>query len=474
MVTRVGTGLASGLDIQSMIEALIAAERTQADLLEEKVYDETEKYDSWTEVDTLVDTLRSKSKQLNSYTTWRQMSTSIVDADSSSENMLTATASNSASAGIYKVKCTNMAVAENYYGTAQTSSTTALNLSGSFTVSGQTITVSTTDTLTDIKNNINSETANMASDAKAKAYIVDNRLVIENDDTGSDSETGGPVALALAEVTNTPLASLGFDLTGATNHTSSENFSGSINDISVSGYQNTGITDFITGVTLNFTKEGASIETSLTVSNDTSTIKSLIDEFITAYNALMEDIEDKSTVTVGATSTGENSLIVKTGTLQGDFLTSSIQYKCRTLITNTNTDPAIMDLDFSNLYSIGIWTDGENNELSIIDSGKLDEALANNYDEVEDLFRDTSGGIIHEFDEYLYTLVDPVDGTITTKMSNLSESISDDQDEIYSIDLKLIDREADLYQHFALMENVTSEMQSQLAYLMSTIGESVQ
>jgi len=302
-------------------------------------------------------------------------------------------------------------------------------------------------------NAINTASQSMADDKKVQATIIDTTLVIERNETGS---TEIDIDFATGD-TDDILENLGILNVGKTDwgdeKTLAKNLAATIDGIAISKTSNTGIDDVLAGVTMSFEETGS---TTLEVSNDTDSIMTMIEDFVTNYNTAMGTLEDQMSVD---TSGGGDD--IESGTLQSESLVRSMHMRMRTLTTSNDSG---LDDDFESLRQIGIWTTGENNRLTI-DSAKLEEALKNNFDEVEDLFRDYDYGVVRKVDDYLDGLTSAVDGSIDMRKQTLENSMDDKMDRIAEIEDSLTSYENSLYQQFARMEEAMAQMQGQLGFL---------
>ena len=463
---RIG-GLASGMDTETIISVMLESRQAEVDRVQAEVDDYSEKYTSWSELSTKLSDLRSSTGSLSSYTTWNQKM--VTSSDSS---YVTAT-STSTTAADYNIFVEKLAKAHRIASDAQVSTTSALSLTGDFQVGGETISVGSSDTLEGIVDKINLAASSMTDDQKVKAYIVGKQLVIERAKTGdtdisiTDGATGVLKSLGVLKV----------DESIKNEIQQSQDLSATINGIAYTGSSNKGITDAVSGVTFNFLKEMTVGTTeSISIENDTETIKSLLTDFITKYNDAMSFIKTQSTVQLSS----DSSSITATGILQGDTLLSSMYTRFRSIAGSIETNPNYMNQSFNSLYKIGIGFAGEDNQLSILDESKLDDALENNFDDVMELMRgwgeevggETQGaGIMRQMDDYIYSLTDPVSGALTLRQQSIENLISYDDKKISSLTLDMSDYEAELWGHFSSMETMISEMNSQMNYLMSALGQ---
>ncbi len=460
MTIRIGTGLASGNDNTAIINALLTARQVPVTRLEAQVEDETTLLSIWGEIDTKVSELEDLADQLSSFSVWNQK-----NAISSDETLMTATASTSTSAvpGTYSISISTLATADQYKSTTQTSSTTALGLGGTFTINGQEITVTTDNTLTDIMNSINSVSGDMTK--QVRAYIVSNTLFLKSSSTGTDN------AMTISDGSGSSvLTSLGILGTDA-NHTSPTNLAGTVEGVVVSCQTNTGITSFISGVTINLTDTG---ETTLTVANDTDTIKSLLQTFVDDYNDLNSYMSDSQAVSFN--SAGD--AISSTGYLQGDLLANSLQNRIRSLVSKQIDDSPYINSSYNSLSKLGIYVKSDTDELTITDEDTLDNALTSNFNDIKNLFRMTDPetgevvGVMKNLQSYLYNQIDPVDGNISQRQTDFQSDIDSKNDKITELNTELASYENSLYEHFSAAESIQAQWTSQMSYLTDMLGSS--
>ena len=428
--------------------------------METQIEDDQTLLTKWDEIQTKTNALKEVTSQLSSFTTWNQKS-----ATSSDTSVMTASATTSAVTGEYSIDITSLATAEKYWGTTQSES--ALGLSGSFTINGQVISVATDYTLSDIARSINSVSGDMTK--KVSAYIVNNVMFLKNADTGvsntmSITDTDGILG---------GTGGLGFDLSKATNYTAGTDLAGTVENIAVSSASNTGITSFISGVTLNFTDDTTILgPVKLTVENDTDTIKSLLQDFVDAYNDLNDYMSAVQSVTLNTAGTSVSSA----GYLQGDLVANTLENRVRSLTSASITKSGYINSDYSSLRQIGIYVKSDTNKLAIGDSDALDEALSNHFQDVQNMFRMTDPGtgevvgVMKNLDSYLGNVLDPVQGPIYQRQTDLNADISDKQTRVYNLNMQLQGEETALYEHFAATESITSFWTSQLSYLQKALG----
>ncbi|MCE5335708.1 MAG: flagellar filament capping protein FliD [Desulfobacteraceae bacterium] len=209
------SGIGSGYDWQSVIEKLQKVEEATVTPYQDQITAYEDKLEAWASVKSSLSTLQSAaddlsdSKSLELYTT--NLSSS---SDTDASTILSATASDDgeASEGSYSVVVDQRAQAEKLASISVTSSSSALNLSGTVLVNGHAMDVETSDTLSTLKTKINALNSGDYPTGVTASIIKDSdstyRLVLTSGETG---ESG--IALQNGS-SNDILASLGFNGSG--------------------------------------------------------------------------------------------------------------------------------------------------------------------------------------------------------------------------------------------------------------------
>lgn len=220
-----------------------------------------------------------------------------------------------------------------------------------------------------------------------------------------------------------------------------------INGISVTSQSNT-VENVIDGVklTLNQTTTSA---TSLSLTRDDSVAKTAIEDFVKAYNSLLNTVGTLTKYTVGADN--------PSSPLTGDSLARSVQTRMRDAISG-----AFDATDSTTLSKIGITTDPKTGELKI-DDAKLSKALSENLDGVKSLF--TSGtGIGSRVDTTAETFTRS-GGLFSTATDGLNKTIADIKKQ-YEATSERIDQRMETYRaQFTQLDAMVSQMNSLSSYL---------
>lgn len=264
------TGLSGGFDASGVISQLVAIAKQPIDDIDAKK----------AKVDSASSTMSTFSSRL---ATLKANATSLADANgyasfasTSTDASVVTTANGAAQAGSYDVQVLQLANVQKLRGTTQASSSVALGMSGtmSITMGGNAavqVTVAATDSLGDIATKL--ATSGVRISASVLYDGTNYRLSVQGLDTGSAN------AFSIAQT--------GFDL-GLSNpanvYQQATNASLVVDGLSITRPTNQ-ISGVIPGVTMAVTKAGTS--STVRVASDTTTLKTRIGSFVSAYNDII-------------------------------------------------------------------------------------------------------------------------------------------------------------------------------------------
>jgi flagellar hook-associated protein 2 len=218
------SGLSSGIDFQTAVDGIIAARQLPVDTLRTTVSDNEAKIAAYQELQSLLSSLKSAIDSLRGAVSFNNESdvflskqvfagTSRLDGitPSSAGSLLGVTVDNTAAVGNHTIEVQRIAASHKVSSDAFTSTSTALGLTDGdiFTIGGGTntaqITVSSTDTLQDLRDRINNaNTGTTPTEVTATIVSVGTTqhfLVLTADETGQ--------TMTLTDDTGTPLQTLG-------------------------------------------------------------------------------------------------------------------------------------------------------------------------------------------------------------------------------------------------------------------------
>lgn len=318
---------------------------------------------------------------------------------------------------------------------------------GEFKINGVSISFdASTDSVSDVLSRIN----NSGAGVTATYDSLNDRFVLTN-------KTTGDLGVALEDVTGNFLAATGLS-SGSVQR--GQNLIYTVNNSDPLISQSNTITEASSGVAgLSFTALKAG-ESSVTVSSDTGKIKTAITDFIDAYNKAQSLIETQT-----ASSTDAQGKVTA-GVLAGDGDANDIASSLRKAVFSVVNG---LSGTISHLADLGIQTNGNDNNLSLDDSTKLDSALSNNLTSVKELFSDSTNGIAVTLSSYLdHTIGDS--GTLIAHQDSLTKQSADIDTQVAAIE-KQISADSDrLTNEFIAMETAQANINQQLAYLTKQFG----
>lgn len=319
---------------------------------------------------------------------------------------------------------------------------------------GVSLEINATDTLVEVASKINNAT--YASGNEVQASIIDNQLIL----TGKFSGTGRNIVSSGAV-----LESLGI-LSGANYAhvlSTSSNSSFKVNGMTITRSQNTGLTDVISGVTLNLAAdaEGAGKTATLNITSEVSAQKNSVQDFLNKYNGLVTYINQKTAVTKKSDGTYDRAA------LAGDAMVSSLKMDLGRMLTATYANAGT----YSKLRDIGISMD-ENGQAVISDSAKLENALNTNFTNTKLFLDSVMTGILSKVNRYTGT-----SSYVETAIKAVEKEADNVGNQITSLTERLGKREQQLYDQFAaaqtqlqLMSYQQQQISAGMSYLSNLYG----
>lgn len=370
-MTTTGTSTSTSLDWSALITAAVNAKLVQATKISTTITSNEAKISAYQTLQTDLSTL---SKGLSSLATAvvNSLATNVFASraatlsstgDVSASSALSMSVSNGAATGEHTLTISQVATAQKVVGTSQSSQTSELGYSGTFSIGlagGTTsdITIDSTMSLQDIVDSINAQT----STTNVQASIVQvasgsYEMVLTGTEDAADitySSTSGEDILnklgvtdssgAFADVLQTSQAAI-FSLDGIS-------MTRDTNDI----------TDVLTGVTFNLlqaTPDGATVN--ISIEPDTSQIESAVETFVTNYNTFRDAV-------IAQQATGSDGTAASSAVLFGDGTMRDITDALQNALNSTVGGLTMADLGLSF---------NEKNELEL-DTSTLSEILSTN------------------------------------------------------------------------------------------------
>ena len=460
-ITSIGVG--SGIDLESLVENIISAERdpTTNRLNLEQVKTES-KISAMGSLRLTMGAFQDSLASLQDTDLFNSRT-----ANSSDNALFTASASNSADLSSYAVEVYEMAQANKIASSASFTSSDDTVGSGTLTVgfkgeAGFDILVDAGDSLSDIRDAINSAggnpgitaslltvdagmgdgstvtkfimTSNKTGDVGQINIAVDDDDNVDNDGTGlSQFFYDGNNLLdpnnQFAEVETAQDARIKVD--GYTAYSSTNSFSSVIDDVTITLKK--GADDILNPPSAT-----------LSISEDKSQATSAIETFVASYNELL---------IVFNTLTDYDSATGTSGLFTGDSSISSLEMGIRRVL-NDSVDGASSDLNALSL--IGVSTN-RNGTISL-DSEKLSDNINNRLSDMEALFS-SSDGVATQLDALLETHLQS-GGTFDTRKQSLDSTLREIDDQRADLNFRIDTIEQRYRSQFAALDILVSQLNS--------------
>jgi len=449
------TGIGSGMDIDAMVGALVAAEKApkeaQLNRLETAT---TTKISALGTLRTALSSFQTALKDLNDIKLFENRS-----AKSSNTDLLTATASKTAQSGTYSVKVEQLA-------TGSKTATKALeggfttSAAGTLTVkvgSGEDINVEIEEgaSLTQVKDALNAAlkdsgvSANLLTDPSTGKT----RLVMSSSNTGEGKDVSITASDGLEAFTidtaNKATAEEGGWLEQA------QNAKFTIDGLALESATNK-VEGAIPDVTLDLVAADKDKSITVTVAQDQEGVTANIKKFVDAYNNLIKTTNSLTKVT----KVGEDGTPL-TGGLVGDSSVRSILSGIQNeLISAGGSDGVRL------LSDLGITT--QKDGTLGIDDKKLKTALENNFDAVGSFFTGDTGlmsRLNNRVDGFNQT-----GGILAQRVSGLETTTADIKAQREKLALRIESMTARLYSQFNAMDTMVAQLSNTSSWLETTLS----
>lgn len=443
-------GIASGLDVSSIISKLMELERQPLNRLATKEANYNAKLTAYGSIKGALSSLQTAAAALAATTTFNSKSVAVSDA-----TVVTASASSAAAVGAYTLSVTQLAKfhtlrsTTNYAATTETfnTGTLAITIGGGSAVN---ITIdSSNNTLAGIRQAINDAHAGVTATILNDGAT--NRLVL----TSTTSGAVGSIAVAVTDSGSGGTNALsGLGSASLLQTQPADNALFNINGINIIRSSNT-VTDAIEGLTFKLTKGtlAAPGTATLTIDRNTETITSAVTTFVKAYN---------DAVGLLKTNSSFNAATKVAAILNGDNTVRSIQSQLSDLMHTSVTGIAG---GISTLSDIGITVQKDGTLAT--DSTKLAAALADPTKDVTALFTQTTvgnEGIAVRFSATLRTSIG-FDGLIASRTDGIAASIKEIGNSRDALNLRLTKIEARYRAQFTALDTMMANMQKTSQYL---------
>lgn len=449
-------GLASGLDTKAIISALVAIERRPITALETKKTSLGKQKSLYGDLRGLLDKLETAAKALKTTDDFLQMK-----AVSDDEDVVKVEASNNAEPGSYSVRVLGLAQSQVNATTGSASATADLGSSGSFflNVGGDQhlITVSSAN-LNSIAAAIN--TADDDRDIGVRAEVVD---------TGNQAN-GGANRYQLVVRSTTPGVENAFSIVADDGNAA---FQAVIDDVAgntlsaaqdaqllINGTpQGTGgitvyrptnqVSDLWPGITLNLQSvPSPNKDVTVTVSTDAEATSKKVQEFVDAYNKVVDFFTDQNALDANGKAKGP---------LFGDSTLRSMRSSLRNIVGASVGDTG--NSAYQMLAQVGITSDTAGK--LTFNSTKFAESLADDEESITNLFAGDTNGIANKLLSQIDAYTDTVEGLIKTRSEAFDRQVKDTQTRIDQAERRVTLYQQQLETKYANLESLLTRLQGQ-------------
>lgn len=473
-------GIGSGLDVQSIVTQLMNVERQPLTQLQARASGLQTKMSAYGTVKSVLSELQSAASKLLDTAGWKAKTFA-----SSNTTAVTGSATTEALATSFSLKVNDLAQVQSTRSAAVTTGTpigTEGNMDiqlgewsgNSFTPgSGSAIRVSVaaTDTLTDIATKIN------GAGAGVTAVVVktggNDQLLLRGNTTGKTSGfqvktfDGGSSTLgsgtAITDGT-TGLGKLAYDYSGTTSSfygmtqtQAAQDANVEVDGIVVTSSTNT-VADAVPGITLNLLTETTTAAT-ITVGDDTAAVKTRLEAFQAAFN--------KAATTL-AELTKYDAVAKKGAALQGDSTAVGLQSVLRSMVgANGPAGNA-----FGRLSDVGL--ELQRDGTLTVNATKLNKALTN-LPELNTFFTASTGnsatdGMARRFNTFIQQ-ANGVDGNVSGRSKALQSSITRNTKDQESMNLRLTQRQANLYAQYNALDTKMGTLSSMSSFITQQVAQ---
>ena len=462
MATISSPGIASGIDVKSIVSQLVALERAPLQSLQTQATSLKSKVSVYGSLKSMATALGDAADKLSKSSNW-----SGVTATSSDSSAVSVNASGTAQRTSLSVEVQRLAKAQSTASSAVTkdspvgSGTLSIQIGnwagGTFapgSAAAVNVSVAADDSLSEVAAKIND------ADAGVSATVLRDssgeRLLIRSNDTG---ETNG-FRIQVTDDDGAPndangLSRLAYDPGTATGMSLSQaglNALATINNVAVSSASNT-LSDNLPGMTLTLTKE-TTAPVEIKLSTDEAAIKKNIEAFVNAYNSLNDLLTTTTKYDEGSKTAG---------TLQGDSTAVGLQNALRGMMRSVTASSP-----FSRLIDVGIQAQ-QGGKLTI-DSAKLDEAM-DNLEGLQNLFTAAGGGSgstdqgfglkVKAFTEGLVS----ANGSLTTRADSLQSALKRNDQEQERVNDRATRAEARYLAQYNAMDAAVGQLNALNAFV---------
>ena len=447
MASIVSTGIGSGLDIAGIVQSLVAAEGQPVELrIGQNEAKAQSKLSAFGSLKATLSDFRDKLDAMKDANSFLARA-----ASSGNEDVFTAITTSTALPAQYDVEVVQLAQSQKLTSGAFLDADTAVgtgDLVLSLGAESTTIEItSENNTLAGIRDAINATLDNPGVSATIVNADSGSYLILTGDKTGEANaitltQSGGDGGLSALEYDP------GNGLAALTETAAAQDALIRIDGLDVASSSNS-IEGAIQGVTIDLLSATPGSTSKLIVENDESAARSLVEDFVASYNALVNTLDSLTDYNV------ESEIAAP---LLGDASVRTIRDQVRRELSSVVQDE---NSPFSSLSDIGIET--ELDGTLTIDDTALDTALNDEFVKFGQLFSATDGFAVRLFDMTDSFLSE--DGIVESRSSGLQSQIDDLSDQREALNERLAALETRLLRQFNALDSLLAQLSSTSNFL---------
>lgn len=362
------SGLASGFDYRSLVDAIIEQERQPAARLESRIATLGRQQQAIENLRGLLRSFESAAASLRDGTAF-DTTTSTTSILSGTRALATVTTAPGVQQGEHTLSVTQLARAAKLIGTGAASTADQLGAAGTISINDFSVDVEATDTLATLRDKINALNSGSTPSGVVATILsvssTDHRLVLTSTTTGASG-------IDLADTSGGVLQQLGFldgngDVPGSAVLTEGADAIFTIDGVELTRSSNV-ISDALEGITLTLVAEEEGAVTLFSTGRYTDAALTTMKSFVDGYNALVDFLKTQGTASGSGTPALYNDSMLRS--LRRDLPS--------TLLATFGTG------DLATAASVGLSLSRDG--MLSLDSAKFSDAFTNRYDDVRALF----------------------------------------------------------------------------------------
>ena len=469
-------GIGSGLDINSLVERLMAVERQPLTALATKKGMIESKISALGQIRSSLDALKTAAQRMTTQDKLLTLKTTVADT-----SIATVSTSNSATPASFSLEVEQLASAQKLSSPEFASASSSLgNAAGSVTIEFGTYSAGvytlnpdraaftvnveaakmTPEGIRDVINQANKEvSASLVNSGTGVMLVLTNaktganqhmRLTVSDPD-GNNTDNAG-----LSQLAYNPAASVG-NGKNMSERVAAQDARVKIDGISITSRTNT-LDQSIAGLTISLLKTNDDSPTTMTTTRDDSQVKTAVNSFITAYNNLNKLVRDL---------TKYDATKKEAAILNGESTVRNVLSQVRGLLSRQYGSTSLPTLS-----ELGITTQSDGSIR--LDATKFDSAFSSKRDAVVALFTQSTGGT--EGDGFAGTVEDLItsltdnNGLLDARTDGLNASLKNLNSKEDQIEARLSQIEQRYRTQFVTLDRNLNSLQSLSAYLQQQLA----